>query len=63
MIVNNSQAVARLDSPMNLINKLRQRDTRNNAMNLFGIGIKKEEPKEIKSSFNPFQSSSNKDTD
>ena len=45
MLVNNSDAAARLNSPMNLINRLRGNgDKRNNAMVLFGIGNKKEVP-------------------
>src|SRR5713226_7503076 len=41
MIVNDKDAIARLTSPMNLINRLK--DTKkNNAMSLFGIGRKKE---------------------
>ena len=40
MIINDKEAARRLDSPMNLINKLRSSNGRNNAMQLFGIGKK-----------------------
>ena len=53
MLINNSDAVARLASPMNLINRLRGNgDKKNNAMVLFGIGLRPEIKKEI--NFNPF---------
>lgn len=60
MIIKDSEAVARLNSPLNLINRLRSGNgngnKKNSAMSLFGIGRKKEEDKEIKEiSFNPFQ--------
>lgn len=62
MLVSDSAAVARLNSPLNLINRLKENGNRKNAMNLFGIGreskdlIKKEESIiEVKSSFNPFK--------
>jgi hypothetical protein len=70
MIVNDKDAAKRLESPMNLINKLRSAsgNGRNSAMQLFGIGIKKESAiiemdhisKEvaIESAFNPFQDES-----
>src|ERR1035437_6641969 len=43
MIINDSDAVARLNSPMNLMNKLKQLSNnngnkKNSAMSLFGIG-------------------------
>lgn len=39
MIINDKEASRRLDSPMNLINKLRQASSsKNSAMQLFGIG-------------------------
>jgi hypothetical protein len=45
MIIDNKSAVARLASPMNLINQLRNTtaSNRKSAMSLFGIGKKKEE--------------------
>jgi hypothetical protein len=61
MIINDSEAAKRLASPMNLINKLKTTSNRSSAMSLFGIGRqaspdkKKEEIKEIKVTFNPFQ--------
>jgi len=61
MIVNENEAVKRLNSPSNLINRLRATSTRTNAMSLFGIGKKnvdiKTEDKMIEAvsaSFNPF---------
>lgn len=58
MIINDKEAAARLNSPMNLINRLRRDNgNKNNAMSLFGIGLRPQEKKDeiIKSSFNPFQ--------
>ena len=60
MIINDNDAKKRLDSPMNLINRLRSANgsKKNNAMTLFGIGLKKEESKAVERSesfFNPFQ--------
>jgi len=62
MIVNNKDAAARLASPMNLMNRLKdvtKSNERKSAMSLFikPASPKKEEVKfiEIKKSFNPFQ--------
>lgn len=58
MIVNDDDAKKRLESPLNLINRLRNSSSRSSAMSLFGIGRKedkREEIKEVKVSFNPFQ--------
>jgi hypothetical protein len=56
MIINDKDALKRLDSPMNLINKLRSSDKRNNAMSLFGIGRKEEKlVEEVTVTFNPFK--------
>lgn len=56
MIINNKDAAARLDSPLNLINRLRD-SKKNNAMSLFGIGKKSETKPTLdsKPSFNPFE--------
>lgn len=58
MIVRDDDAIKRLNSPMNLINKLRSNGNgRNSAMQLFGIGRKREEEKiseEVTTSFDPF---------
>jgi hypothetical protein len=47
MIINDKDALRRLDSPMNLINKIKSSSPRSGpqsgAMSLFGIGRKKEE--------------------
>ncbi len=47
MIINDKDAIARLNSPMNLINRLRCASTnnskKNNAMSLFGIRVEKED--------------------
>lgn len=68
MIVKDEDAVKRLNSPMNLINRLRassSKDKKNNAMSLFGIGRsadkKQQESDSSKPqppSFNPFSSES-----
>jgi len=42
MIVKDADAIKRLNSPMNLINRLRGETKKNNAMSLFGIGKQKE---------------------
>jgi hypothetical protein len=59
MIIKDSEAAARLNSPINLINKLRSISSKkNDAMSLFGIGSRREEnPKPEVRSFNPFQAS------
>lgn len=66
MIVKDEDAIKRLASPMNLINKLRAANgngnKKNNAMSLFGIGKKPLETsleirEQVKISFNPFGSS------
>jgi len=59
MLVSDKSAKARLDSPMNLMNKLRRESPRKSAMSLFirPSAEKKEEILEdIKISFNPFSS-------
>lgn len=51
MLINDSAARQRLDSPMNLINKLRNsngNNSRQSAMNLFGMGRPSAEKLEIK---------------
>ena len=56
MLINNKEADSRLNSPNNLLNKLRNGSLNNNkrsAMNLFGIGVKKE-ILEGKNNNNPF---------
>jgi hypothetical protein len=58
MILNNKDAMSRLESPMNLINRLRSTASpKNNAMSLFGIGNNKTTTQkkivEVKT-FNPF---------
>ena len=56
MIISDSEAVARLNNPMNLINSLhRKRQNSNAAMSLFGMGENKVEAKPR--SFNPFAKS------
>jgi hypothetical protein len=40
MILNDKDATARLSSPMNLINRLKESSSRKSAMSLFGIGRK-----------------------
>src|SRR5260221_3022016 len=60
MLISDKGAIARLDSPMNLMNKLRQTSNpRKSAMSLFiRPSVEKIEDKEIediKISFNPFQ--------
>jgi hypothetical protein len=42
MILNDKDATARLSSPMNLINRLKESSSRKSAMSLFGIGRKNE---------------------
>lgn len=62
MIINETDAIKRLSSPMNLMNRLRQtnNDKKGNAMALFGIGKKTVAPqgslqkKEPEANFNPF---------
>jgi len=71
MIVNNSDAVARLNSPINLMNKLKSlsnSSSRTSAMSLFGIGKTPAAPKieeklveEVKVEFNPFCSANLKE--
>jgi len=58
MIVNNEDALKRLDSPMNLINQLKTGlNKKNDAMSLFGINKKQEVVKiPVTTSFNPFKS-------
>lgn len=64
MIINDKDAYSRLNSPINLINKLRNlSDKKNNAMSLFGIGkrtvdiqVETKINSPEKQSFNPFQS-------
>jgi hypothetical protein len=71
MIVNEEDAIKRLNSPMNLINRLKsetgsadRNSKKNNAMSLFGIGRRPPSPenelavKEVKVNFNPFQAES-----
>ena len=57
MIVNEADAIKRLNSPMNLMNRLRQTDNKdskkNNAMQLFGVG--RAAPKVEVKTFNPFE--------
>ena len=59
MIVKDSDAIKRLDSPMNLINRLRRPNKKDNAMSLFGINKSQKGidigTEEVKISFNPFQ--------
>jgi hypothetical protein len=69
MLVNDKDAVARLASPMNLMNRLSSaKNSRNSAMSLFGIGCYAEPGRkntatlatqkpaeEVKITFNPFQ--------
>lgn len=63
MILSDKDAVARLSSPMNLINKMKTPSSRSGAMSLFGIGlrpveqIKEELIEEVTVTFNPFQPS------
>ena len=52
MIISSEEAVKRLDSPLNLINRMRDNghassSTRSKAMELFGIGKRKESPDKI----------------
>ena len=69
MLVNDKEAAARLNSPLNLINKMKSissSSSRSNAMGLFGIGKSKTQPSvdintekneevdEVIISFNPF---------
>lgn len=59
MILSDIDAQARLNSPINLINRLKTSSNgRSKAMSLFGIGLRPEEVKKIdepaKQSFNPF---------
>jgi hypothetical protein len=60
MLVNDSEAIARLESPLNLMNRLRSiNSSRNKAMGLFGIGNGKSSEvlpadKRISSFSNPF---------
>jgi hypothetical protein len=63
MIVNENEAIKRLNSPMNLMNRLKKESPRNGAMSLFGINRRpnsvdiKTEDKQVeivKTSFNPF---------
>lgn len=60
MIVKNEDAIKRLNSPMNLINRLRETssDKRKSAMSLFIPPVKPEQKliEDIKITFNPFQS-------
>lgn len=54
MLINDKDALARLNAPGNLINRLRG-DKKNNAMSLFGMNKKAEQKVElIKKDFNPF---------
>lgn len=58
MILNNEEAMKRLNSPLNLINRLKSNSSKSIAMSLFGLrpgndNIKKVEIK--KESFNPFE--------
>lgn len=54
MLINDSDALKKLSSPMNLINQLRKSSPiRNEAMSLFIPSTKKDE---VKVSFNPFRS-------
>lgn len=57
MLVNDKDAVARLNSPMNLMNRLSSaKNSRNSAMSLFGIGRQPDKQiEEVKITFNPFQ--------
>jgi len=59
MIINDDEALKRLASPLNLINKLRDSNNGNNkrksAMSLFGVGRSADKKlEEIKITFNPF---------
>ena len=58
MIINDKEALKRLNSPMNLINSLKdKKNSRKSAMSLFiRPSIKTEEIKEEKKTFNPFSS-------
>jgi len=72
MIVNDSEAIKRLNSPMNLINRLKSASSsRKDAMSLFGVGKRKEErtaplprieKEETRISFNPFLASPPKES-
>ena len=42
MIINDSDAIKRLSSPMNLINRLKETSSRKSAMSLFGVGRSRE---------------------
>jgi len=59
MILKDEDAIKRLESPLNLINRLKNLSSNNgrkDAMGLFGIGRRSEEKIEnIKSDFNPFK--------
>jgi hypothetical protein len=60
MIIDDKAADARLNSPMNLMNKLKSLSNgngnkRHSAMSLFGIGKDKEIDKILQPSFNPFE--------
>src|ERR1039458_144268 len=63
MIINDSDAVKRLSSPNNLMNKLKTiNGSRKSAMSLFGVGrqtvtiaVSKPHNEELEISFNPFQ--------
>lgn len=66
MIVKDNDAIARLNSPMNLINRLSSlrssNNTRESAMSLFGVGRQtkineRSELEEVKVAFNPFLAS------
>lgn len=63
MLIEDEAALQRLNSPMNLINRLRREsgngNKRKSAMSLFGVGRQEEKiEKEVKTSFNPFQDKS-----
>jgi len=64
MIINNSDVIKRLESPLNLINRLKSSSSRSDAMNLFGVNrssspkIEAQKPlasEAVKPSFNPFE--------
>lgn len=70
MLINDEDALRRLNSPMNLINKMKSLSSNNvkrkDAMGLFGIGrgvdvkverVEKSEEREVITSFNPFKTS------
>lgn len=58
MLINDKDATSRLESPLNLINRLKNISSRKSAMSLFGVGRsaeKVEKIEEVKITFNPFE--------